>query len=183
VRARCWGRGGCGLWPAYRSWRAYCSWLRIFRRGLHRWNYARLGSALAGDPSGVEPRIIDQTVPARSRKRRAAPQLHRLRMRPARPHWLCVPHRVEIAHQAGQADRPVQAARVKFTCPLGALAAISKASSETSKVSVSSCVFSAMSVIAFGVMGISPSLGLYLIDRTSARSFPWVARVYVLLAN
>ena len=50
--------------------------------------------------------------------------------------WL--PNRVEIAHQAGQADRPAQFARVKFTSPLGALAAISNASSEKSKISVSS---------------------------------------------
>jgi hypothetical protein len=86
-------------------------------------------------------------------------------------------------YQAGQADKPVQFARVKLTCPLGTLAAISNASSETSKVRVSSCVYSGLSVIAFGVMGISPSLGLDLIDRASARSFRWVARVYVVVAD
>src|SRR5580704_6157335 len=54
----------------------------------------------------------------------------------------------ETARQAGQADKPVQAPRVKFTSSLALPAAISNASSETSKVNISSSVFSAMSVMA-----------------------------------
>jgi hypothetical protein len=60
------------------------------------------------------------------------------------------------ADQPGHSDRPVQEPRVKLAPILVAPAATSRASSETSKESISSCAFSAMSVMTLILLSVMP---------------------------